>query len=287
MNNPLQKYMRSPKIYAKLPSRGKYYTEEVIELSSATDEVGILPMTANDELTLTTPDALLNGEGIKEVVQSCCPSVKNAGLLTSGDIDVILLGIRYSSYGDKLPFVSKCPKCGYENKFSASIRAMLESIEFLDPPYVVELNKNLKVFVKPHTYNVNTKISLQAFETSKLLKAIQTKELEDLEEIAKYNSSFRKIAEISVEIILDAIDKVVISENGNKVEVKDAQQIFEWLKNISKKEVDAIREKIKEINTIGPKRNIEVQCENRINENELCNHVWETVVEFNPSDFFD
>ena len=63
MSNALTKYQRTPKLYIKLPSGGKYYEKGSIDLSME----GTLPiraMTARDELLLKSPDALLNGESI-------------------------------------------------------------------------------------------------------------------------------------------------------------------------------------------------------------------------------
>ena len=48
-NNPLQKYFRKPSIYIKLPTGGKFNPEIS---TSQLDEIGVLPMTAIDEITL-------------------------------------------------------------------------------------------------------------------------------------------------------------------------------------------------------------------------------------------
>ena len=61
--NPLVKFYRTATTSVKLPSRGKYYDEGVLKLNDD-GEVSIFPMTAQDEITLQNPDALLSGEAI-------------------------------------------------------------------------------------------------------------------------------------------------------------------------------------------------------------------------------
>ena len=76
-NNPLTKFFRQPAIYLKLPSNGAFWPNDAIELP-LTGEIPVYPLTTKDEIILRTPDALLNGEGVVEVIQSCCPSIKDA-----------------------------------------------------------------------------------------------------------------------------------------------------------------------------------------------------------------
>ena len=54
-HNPLSGFFRTPKIYTKLPSLGRYYTDDVIDLSD-TGELAVYPMTAKDEVILKNPD---------------------------------------------------------------------------------------------------------------------------------------------------------------------------------------------------------------------------------------
>ena len=58
--NPLAKHFRQPILYLKLPSNGRWYPEGSVELP-VTGEIPVYAMTARDEITLKTPDALMNG----------------------------------------------------------------------------------------------------------------------------------------------------------------------------------------------------------------------------------
>ena len=58
--NPLLKYFRKPRtVYVRLPTKGVTLTPEIEQ--TIIDEMGVLPMTAIDEISLRNPDALLNG----------------------------------------------------------------------------------------------------------------------------------------------------------------------------------------------------------------------------------
>ena len=67
--NPLSGHFRQPAIYLKLPSRGHFYPDNGIDLP-VTGDIPVYPMTVRDELTLKTPDALMNGVGVINVIKS-------------------------------------------------------------------------------------------------------------------------------------------------------------------------------------------------------------------------
>ena len=71
-DNPLSRYFRQPAIYIKLPSGGQGYPPGVIDMP-ANGELPIYPMTALDEITSRTPDALFNGSAVMGIMSSCVP----------------------------------------------------------------------------------------------------------------------------------------------------------------------------------------------------------------------
>ena len=66
-DNPLKQYFRRPAVYLKLPSGGLGYPEGTIDMPD-TGELPVYPMTAIDEITSRTPDALFNGTAVVEVI---------------------------------------------------------------------------------------------------------------------------------------------------------------------------------------------------------------------------
>ena len=95
-NNPLRQYFRQPAIYIKLPSQGKYYPPGTLN-SSVTGEYPVYPMTAIDEITYRTPDAMFNGQATVNVIQSCVPDIKDAWQMQAIDMDTVLVAIRIAS----------------------------------------------------------------------------------------------------------------------------------------------------------------------------------------------
>ena len=69
--NPLQQYFRQPKIYVKLPSQGMYSKPGAI--AGDINGLPVYGMTGMDEIIMKTPDSLLSGESIAQVIKSCCP----------------------------------------------------------------------------------------------------------------------------------------------------------------------------------------------------------------------
>ena len=84
--NPLKQFFRQPVIYARLPSKGKFYPPGTLDMP-ANNELPVLPMTAIDEITYRTPDALYNGQATVDVIQSCLPNIKNAWVIPAMDMD--------------------------------------------------------------------------------------------------------------------------------------------------------------------------------------------------------
>ena len=71
--NPLKQFFRQPAIYMRLPSQGEYWPEGSIALPE-NKELPVYPMTAIDEITYRTPDALFNGQAVVNVIKSCVPA---------------------------------------------------------------------------------------------------------------------------------------------------------------------------------------------------------------------
>lgn len=163
--NPLKQFYRVEKTHVKLPSRGIYYADGVVDLDED-NSLGIMPMTAADELLLKNPDALLSGQSILGVIKSCVPAVKQPNRLLSCDIDTIMIGIRDASYGEDSTVTIKCPKCQHENTYGLNLDILLNQTEELQDSYIAELPNNIQVFVKPGTFEAIIKKQKAMLETT-------------------------------------------------------------------------------------------------------------------------
>jgi len=273
--NPLKQYFRAIKMYIKLPGGTSYYAPGDIEFTPS-GEVGILPMTGRDELILKNPDALLNGEALIEVLHSCVPAVKNARVLLTNDIDMLITAIRYATYNDTLETVLNCPECNHENTFKLDLQYALDHMTELEPEYVVNLDNGLSVFVKPYSFPEILKALHAKFEQTKLARAVESESLTDAARSVIFTNAFSAISVTKFELLCGGITKIV--NEADNLNVTDKGYIKEFLQNTDKKSVDKINDLIEEINQIGIKRSFTAKCES-------CNHVWESKIDFNPVNF--
>lgn len=278
--NPLKQFYRVEKSSVKLPSRGLFYTDDVVELNDD-GEVPVFPMTAADEMQFKNPDALLSGSAIVDVLTSCIPAVKKPRKLLSCDIDALMIGIRHASYGNSAEMQLKCPKCEADNRYDLNLQTLLSGTELIDDSYDVVLRDGeVTVFVKPGTFSALLKRQRTAFEGTQLERVITDPNLTDERRIKAFAATFNKLTKLNFELITDAIDKISFtdSETNEVVEVTNKEHIHEFIRNVEKEEVDKIEDRIKEVNSIGVQRTIDAYCTN-------CENKWEAPVEFNPVNF--
>ena len=197
-SNPLKQFYRVEKSAVKLPSRGKFYGNGVIDLNDD-GEVAVYPMTAADEMQLRNPDALLTGAAITEVLKSCVPALKEPRKLLSCDIDALMIGVRHASYGDDATMTTKCPKCGT-----------------LDEEYEVVLHGgDVTVFVKPGTFASMMKRQRSAFEGAQVQKILLDPDMSEERRLKAFAQTFKKLSKVTFELIVDSVHKIVFTdENG-------------------------------------------------------------------------
>lgn len=273
--NPLKGYFRQFKLYLKLPSGTSYYAPGTVNFTEL-GELGIMPMTGNDELILKNPDALLNGEALTEVIRSCAPGVSNPRMLLTNDIDAIITAVRYATYNDNLETEINCPSCKHSNLFKLDLQYSLDNMTFLESEYVVNLESGLSVFVKPYSFPELLKGLHAQFEQSKISRAIENDQMDDTQKMKLFASAFKEISNVTYTLMCNSVIKVV--DEQRNINVTDKADIKEFLQNIDKKSVDKISDLIKEINQVGIKKTFMAVC-------VKCAHEWENEIDFNPVNF--
>ena len=226
--NPLKKYFRQPKVYVTLPSRGKFYPQGAVEMPE-NGELPIYPMTAKDELTMKTPDALLNGQATVSVIQSCVPAIKNAWVMPSIDLDALLIAIRIATYGDTMELSVKVPGIGEERKFDVDLRKLLNKLVTVD--YVSQLEiDNMTVTLRPLAYKEFTEASLKTFEEQRIFALVNNDTISEQEKLTKFNESFTKLTDLTVKTMSKCVSKIAI---GDTV-VTNQAHIDEFIQNADK-----------------------------------------------------
>jgi hypothetical protein len=189
--NPLAGWYRQPKIYVRLPSLGRFYTQNALDRSS-TDEYAVYSMTAKDDLMFKTPDALLTGQSTVEVIKSCFPAILEPWDMPSIDLDFVLIAIRIATHGDKMDVDCKCPKCESENTYGISLQPWLDM--FANFQYNDTVNVDpLIIKIRPYSYKEVTKISLRGMEQQKMFNVINDEELDDEAKLEKFGINYKAL----------------------------------------------------------------------------------------------
>lgn len=238
--NPLKAFYRQPKLYLTLPSQGNFYPNGALELSE-TGEYPVFSMTAKDELTFKTPDALINGQSTVDVIQSCIPAIKNAWAMPSLDLDAALIAIRVATYGEMMNVGTTIPVINEQRDFQVDLRTILEgllSVSFEDTIYIDELT----IKIRPLTYKEFTQSALKTFEEQRVFSLVNNDDLSEEEKLTKFNVSFRKLTELTVGMIISSIVSI---EVGDQV-VKNPHQIKEFIENADKHFYKSVTDHIEE-----------------------------------------
>ena len=227
-SNPLQKYFRQPKIYVSLPSSGEFYPQGVLD-KTENNEYPVYAMTAKDELTMKTPDALLNGEATVSVIESCMPNIKDGWKIPSLDLDAILIAIRIATYGEMMDLHIKVPVTGEEKTFQTDLRVMLDSLNAAEYNNVVELD-GMKVILRPLTYREFTELSIKTFEEQRIFSIVNDDDMPEEEKLLAFNRSFTKLTDMTVGTLKASIAAVQFEDQT----VTNKEHISEFVDNADK-----------------------------------------------------
>lgn len=226
--NPLSSFYRQPKIYVRLPSKGKFYEPGSLDLSE-NGEYPVYAMTAKDELLFKTPDALLNGTSTVELIKSCIPAILNPWVMPNIDLDFALIAIRIATYGDKMDVGTNCPHCNAENSYDMDLTAWLDI--FNNFIYNTDIAVDpLTVHVRPYTYKEVTKTALKSMEQQRIFQVINDDTISDEVKLEKFGASFLKLTELTVDVIADCITAIDTPDGS----VSDKDMIKEFIANCSK-----------------------------------------------------
>jgi hypothetical protein len=273
--NPLGRYFRQPGLHVRLPTDGAFMPQGSIRLTSNMD-IPVLPMRAADELMMKSPDGLMSGYAVEQLLQSCVPDILAPRAVSQPDLDVLLLAVRAATYGEAMPVTAICPKCQTENSFDVHLPSLLSTAKPVPPENPVRLTDEVVVYVRPYNVDNSARIGIASFDETRKAQSIDQMKDAKPEEIQRaLNASFRRLSDLKVEMTADCVVRVVVPEG----EVTDPKAIREFLANISQAWVKRIEAKQTEINGLGIDKKIACKC-------SKCEHEWKTDLEFNPATFF-
>ncbi len=247
--NPLSAFMRQPKIYIRLPSEGNYWPAGSLQVTE-NGEYPIYSMTAQDELLLKVPDALMNGQAVVDVIQNCMPNVKDAWQVPSIDMDIILIAIRIATYGEKLttPLTLGETELEYTVDLRSVMDGLMQQITWV--PHV-PINEDLTVYVKPINYKQVSQLAIQNFETQKILQVANDENMSEDDKVAVFRESFAKLSKVTLGMVAASIYRVDSSQGSTE----DPLFIKEFMDNVDKEIFNAVQkhiEALKEQNSVKP-----------------------------------
>jgi hypothetical protein len=274
MTNPLSQYFRQPSIYIKLPSQGQYYPLGSLDMP-ANGELPVLPMTAIDEITYRTPDALYNGSATINVIQSCIPNIKDAWSIPAMDLDSILIGIRIASYGHDMEFSTKCPNCGHEHEVVADLRIVLDQIR--SPDYSKNITDgDLEIYFRPMNYkNLNDNNQVQ-FEQQKILQTVAESALTEEEKLSTLGQALKRVTDLTVQSLAQSIATIKTPH----AMVTEADYVADFLKNCDRNLFNRIRDYIVDLKGQAEMQPLKITCPE-------CKHQHAQPVTMDMSSFFE
>jgi len=278
--NPLNKYFRQASIYIALPS-GIDYPPEVVS-PSKTGEIGVMPMTARDEIKFKTPDALMNGQGIVDVIQSCVPDIKDAWQVKSYDLDTILIAIRIATYGETMDINFNVPGTKETASHTVNLPALLDQIRLSKVEDSFVMADGLKVTVNPLTYKDMTTTSMQTFQQSKMYSTVQGSEMPDEEKQKRFNEAFKTLTELNASLLQKNIRSMTMTDG---TEITDAAHIKEFMDKANTKLVKEIEDKLTALRAQGAVKPLKLKAtEAQIKSGAPANY--EVPVTFDSANFF-
>jgi hypothetical protein len=231
-------------------------------------------MTALDEITIKTPDALYNGTAVTDLIKSCVPNIKNPWELNSVDLDAIFIGIRTATEGNKTELETKCPNCEEETKYELNLVSSLNdlNVAVYDDEMILD---GLTIKFKPLSYKDLNQINISQFELQRLLNQLND-QIEFEGKTEKSKDILIKITDLSMFSLSKSIEYIKTPD----VQVDNTEYIIDFLKNTDKNNYEKIRDFSINLKKNSEMKPLKMKCIH-------CQHQYEQTYTLNMSDFFE
>ncbi len=256
-SNPLLARARIPGETFALPSRGLFYLNGELDSEVTGGELVIFPMVTMDEITMRSPDKLLNGTAIVDVFGRCIPQIKKPLEMLAKDVDYLMICLRKVTYGDEIE-VYNTHSCKDASGHS----------------YIVKLNTYLQHTKHIEVIDIPTKYSLTLSTTGQVVKLQPPRYLALLKFYQAINNEAVSNEDLTTGILTSLLD-IIISVDGHS----DREHVREWLRTLSAGIVKTITNKIPEISEWGADTTSTVSCKD-------CKEDMDIAPSLNPIDFF-
>lgn len=267
--NPLLARVRMPGQRFTLPSGGLFYKNGELAPECVGGELEVQPMTMIDDMVLKTPDKLLNGDGIVEVIQRCVPDVLKPWELLSKDVDFLMVALRIVSYGNLVEVSHIHNKC--EKKFHNQEGVEVE----MRRPYKVDVAGLLRESVRIDPTTLTSVFDM----TLKNDQAISTRPMTFRMFVNVMQYQLNDISEIKLEDTMSnmvgMLSDIIVEVDG----ITDREMIAEWLRAAPPHIIRELNDRISGTFDWGTNMSTNVVCTD-------CGKKTELVVPIDPLSFF-
>jgi hypothetical protein len=171
--------------------------------------------------------------------------------MPSIDSDAVLIAIRLATYGEKLDINTKVPNTGEERSFQVDLRMLLDQLnEFNFNPYV-QIDDYMSFELRPLTYKEFTENIIKSYEEQRIFRLVNDDSIPDDKKLAAFSNSFRKLTELTVDLVVNSVACIDTSEG----KVTDKVHIRDFFNNADSSTFDKILkhlEKMKDDSRIKP-----------------------------------
>ena len=259
-----------------LPSRGNFYPPGSLKMPE-TNELPVYSMTALDEITYRTPDALFNGSAIVDVIKSCVPAIIDPWQIPVIDMPAILSNIKIASSGHNMEIDTVCPKCGEQSTYTMDLRNVVDSLG--SPDYATPLRfGDVEFYFKPLTYkqiNDNNKLN---FEEQNLRKVMKDTEMTEDKKLEVMSTAFKKVSAYTMETIVNNIHSI----KTPSVLVTEHEYILDFFKNSDKDMFNKIKDHIIAQRKVSEIKPLKIIC-----DNDECKYEFEQPFTLDMTTFFE
>jgi len=272
-NNPLRQYFRRPAVYIKLPSGGSDYPEGAIDMPES-GELPVYPMTAIDEITTRTPDALYNGTALIELIKSCIPNIKDPWSVSSNDMDAILIAMKAASGSEVMEIESECPKCREVNQYGINLIGILSTLKPGDYDSLLQFG-DLSFKFRPLRYKEINNAALGQFELQKVFQQLaNTEDDEEKNRISK--DALERLTLLTMDLVAKTIEYI----QTPTLKVTEFEFIVDFLKSCDRNTYVKLRDHNAEVKASAEIKPLQMKCVE-------CENEYEQVFTLSPVDFFE
>jgi hypothetical protein len=257
--NPLLERIVIPGETFRLPSGGIFYTHGEVDSTVTNGEIQVNPMTALDEIVMKSPNNLINGNGITDVLMKCMPQIINANDIFAKDVDYLMLCLRKVTYGDVVDvnFNHECSETAKSHTYTTTLSKFINEAKQIDP---TTINSMYSV-----TVDSGQVVNMHPVRFKDIMKMMQ--------------ASSMKVDNSTVEQIQNDMFTAVVSIISSVDGVEDKDFILDWAKTIPTTWFSKIANSVDKSSDWGPTTEFKDICKD-------CGEEIVISVSLNPLTFF-